>query len=324
MIWPASMGILAKSPSCVTGLRLLIFHEALHEWNFRSIDLTLLKKQNFESAEWKTNKEGHEFLLVKNPHELIQAAGYLKYVHAKDHSQGVYFRGQGKLYGALSPAIYRNIKTQSSRDKREAALSKLVGEVRRSAGIFKGFGDYAHEPLLQHYGISTTWIDLVDNVWIALWFACNRAIISGKLKEHLHFEERNHSPDDEFVYILLVAADIAQRNKREPGLFFGPNTELVDLRMAVPSIFLRPHAQHALLFRQVGSGTAGRPIDYQNNVCGVVGVEVNKALEWLGSGKMVSSHSLFPPPFYDHGFDILLGLKLTASGSIGNIVHIAA
>ncbi|WP_420914265.1 FRG domain-containing protein [Comamonas aquatica] len=28
---------------------------------------------------------------------------------------------------------------------------------------------------MQHYGLNTTWIDIVDNIWVALWFACHEA-----------------------------------------------------------------------------------------------------------------------------------------------------
>ena len=48
---------------------------------------------------------------VLNSHEMIQAAGYLKHTIAKETGQGVFFRGQSKLYDALSPTLYRNVKT---------------------------------------------------------------------------------------------------------------------------------------------------------------------------------------------------------------------
>ncbi|MDR3749938.1 MAG: FRG domain-containing protein [Terracidiphilus sp.] len=283
-----------------------------------------LKKQTFPNTEWVMVDGTHEVLVAKNPQALLTVAGYLKYVCAKETGQGVYFRGQRTIYGTLNPALYRGIKSQGARDHRERSLSKVLTTVRRSAGIFKTFGVYAHEPLLQHYGIWTTWIDLVDNVWVALWFACNRALPSGKRKEYLHFEERIPDKTEQFAYILLIAADITGRNRRKPGYFFGRDTELVDLRMAAPSIFLRPHAQHGLLFRCRGEETTGRPLDYSKQVYGIIGVELSRALDWLGSGQMVSAHSLFPPPLYDDGYRILSDIDLGRPGSIGNILHVGA
>jgi hypothetical protein len=281
-----------------------------------------LKKINFRNTEWIVVDGKHEAILAKDPHALLSIAGYLKYVQAKDEGEGVYFRGQRSIYGSLQPALFRNIKTQAARDGREVALKSALWAFESTEGIFQKFGAYSHEALLQHYGIATTWMDLVDNVWVALWFACNRAIISGKLKDHMHFERRIPAADEQFAFILLIAADIVGRNRKKPGYYFGPQTELIDLRMAAPSVFLRPHAQHGLLFRQKGLPTSGRPIDYSGQVRGIVAVELSRALSWLGDGEMVSVHSLFPPPYYDGGYDILLGTKATMPAGIGGILHV--
>lgn len=265
----------------------------------------------------------HDAILVRDPQGLFSIAGYLKHVHAKEDSEGVYFRGQRKIYGALQPTLFREIKTQKSREHREIALKNAVSHIERTGGIFDKFGDYAHEALLQHYGIATTWMDLVDNVWVALWFACNRAIISGREKDHMHFERRIPSPEEQFAFILLVGVDIAGRNRYRPGYFYGLKTELIDLRMAAPSVFLRPHAQHGLLFRQKSVAGAGRSLDYSSQIRGIIAVELSRALSWLGEGQMVSAHSLFPPPYYDAGYDILLNTPMMLSESIGNILHVS-
>lgn len=283
-----------------------------------------LKKQSFPNTEWVKADGGHDVIVAKNPHALVTIAGYLKYVCAKEMGQGIYFRGQGTIYGTLCPTLYRDIKAQAGRDKRERSLGDVLTTVRKSAGIFNTFGQYAHEPLLQHYGIWTTWIDLVDNVWVALWFACNRAHSSGKRHEFLHFEERIPDGTPQYAYILLVAADITGRNRVKPGYFWGDDTELVDLRMAAPSIFLRPHAQHGLLFRCRGEKDTGRTLDYSKQVYGVIAVELPRALDWLGSGKMVSAHSLFPPPLYDDGYSILLNIDLDHVAGAGSIMQIGA
>src|ERR1039458_1412391 len=235
--------------------------------------------ESLQNDRLKLKRVGQESLI-----DGVPPLSVLKYVHARDDSEGVYFRGQRSIYGTLKPTLYREIVSQAARDKRDAALKDALWAVRSTAEIFQKFGSYAHEPLLQHYGISTTWIDLVDNVWVALWFACNRAIISGRLKDHMHFEKRIPSTDDQYAFILFVAADIASRNRKKPGYYFGPKTELVDLRMAAPSIFLRPHSQHGLLFRQKPDATSGRLLDYSGQLRGIVAVELSKALDWLGTG----------------------------------------
>lgn len=281
-----------------------------------------LSKVTIKGTSWTKDASGVSVLHADEPHALVMAAGYLKFNLVREKNEGIYFRGQRKLYGSLVPTLYRSLKTQKAQDNKHAALANLITQFRKSGKIFSSFGDYAHEPLLQHYGISTSWIDLVDNVWVALWFACHRAMAIGKFSEFMHFEKRIPS-DDEFAYILLVGADISNRARHKPGYYFGDNTELVDLRMAAPSVFLRPHAQHGLLFRKKGE-EGGRPLDYSDQVRGIIRVSLGKAIDWLGAGKMVNTHSLFPPPFYDNGYQILLTCGVTGDAATGTIAHIGA
>lgn len=221
------------------------------------------------------------------------------------------------------PTLYRGLTAQKAQEKRHTALANLIANFKKSGTIFGSFGEYAHEPLLQHYGISTSWIDLVDNVWVALWFACNRAMCIGKFSEFMHFEKRLPSDSEKFAYILLVGTDIEKRSRFKPGYFFGDATELVDLRMAAPSVFLRPHAQHGLLFRKKGD-VGGRPLDYSDQVRGTIRVDLAKAIDWLGAGKMVNTHSLFPPPYYDNGYQILLTSSIPGNLATGAIAHVGA
>jgi len=198
---------------------------------------------------------------VSTAHALIQAAGYLKFVEGAKR-QAVFFRGQRKLYGSLSPTLYRGISTQKAQSSRSNAISDACRLIARENAIFDQVPPEAHEALLQHYGLNTSWIDLVDNIWVALWFACHQAKAVGDYGQFLHFERRN--PSDErfpFAYILLVATDLRPSAPFVPGLWRGPNTELIDLRVAAPSIFLRPHAQHGVLFRMRADNRM-RPFDY--------------------------------------------------------------
>lgn len=282
-----------------------------------------LSKVSIKSTNWTKDDSGAHVLHADEPHALVMAAGYLKFKLSRSDSEGIYFRGQRKLYGSLVPSLYRGLVSQKAQDKKHTALATIIAKFKASGTIFKSFGDYAHEPLLQHYGISTSWIDLVDNVWVALWFACHRAMSIGKINEFMHFERRIPSDTDKFAYILLIGADISSRARNKPGYYFGESTELVDLRMAAPSVFLRPHAQHGLLFRKKGD-EGGRSLDYLDQVRGIIRVDLAKAIDWLGTGKMVNTHSLFPPPYYDNGYQILLTCGVNGDSSTGTIAHVGA
>lgn len=261
---------------------------------------------------------------VSDPHALVQAAGYLKYIHGLE-GKHVFYRGQAGYYNALQPSMVRGYKTANAQNKRTAALARAIKLARAKAPILGNLPEPVIEPLLQHYGLRTSWIDLVDNIWIALWFACHRAHAAGEGGKYLHFERRTsrlENEDRRYAYLLLVAVDAVSGPTRIAGLWKGADTELVDLRIAAPSTFLRPHAQHGVLFRLNGV-PGSRPLDYQSSVVGSIRVSLDDALDWLGEGKLVNVHALFPPPHYDAGYDILLKewSELFGPASLIGLIH---
>jgi hypothetical protein len=278
-----------------------------------------LSKISIRHADYVEDCHGNHVLHVRDPHALIQASGYLKFICGAN-GESVLFRGQSETYPSLAPTLFRGVgQSQSAQAGRVHDCRSFMREIVSACPIFSTFPNFAHEPLLQHYGLSTTWIDLVDNIWVALWFACHTAHVSGKRSQYLHFEARN-SGNERFAYILLIAADSSQAGV--PGLFKGPNAELVDLRVACPSIFLRPHAQHGVLFRKRGQGEV-RPTDYADQIRGTIRIKLSDALAWLGDAKTLSVHTLFPPPFYDHGYRILLDGSFE-SKTVGSIFKVGA
>lgn len=279
-----------------------------------------LSKQTIPDTEHKAGEFGEHILHVRNPHSLIQAIGYLK--HIAEPYERVFFRGQSSLYKELCPTIYRDIEIKVGQQKRHAWLKKAMEQICSQAPIVQQVPEYAREALLQHYGYKTTWLDLVDNVWIALWFAVYQAHTVGRNNEYLHFEKREVSADNRFGYILLVAIDESKHSTRRKGMIVGNKTELIDLRIAAPSMFLRPHAQHGLLFRLKGN-EQGREIDYLPQVRGILRFNLEAGIKWLGSGTMHEVRSLFPPPYFDQGYKILLGCNVSED-RIGCVHHIGA
>lgn len=279
-----------------------------------------LSKLSIAGCQYLTDVSGQEVFHVTTPHALMQAVGYLK--HTAEPWERIYMRGQGRLYDALSPTLYRGITNPVSQGKRHASLSKVIKDFEAANTLFNAIPDYAKEPLLQHYGIQTTWLDIVDNVWVALWFALHRAHVSGPEKQYMHFDPRVAVDDGEFGFILLVRTQDSRREKVQKGLAKGDQTEVIDLRISAPSVFLRPHAQHGLLFRSRGT-KGGRATDYASTLAGVIRFPLEAGKKWLGVGSMHDVRSLFPPPFYDSGYQILLGTELTER-SLGVITHIGA
>jgi FRG domain len=263
---------------------------------------------------------------VETPHALIQAAGYIKHNVAKKGIYGVYFRGQQHLYEKLTPSLYRGLHTIGAASARHGALKKLLERIESEKQVLRDLPEYTIEPLLQHYGFRTRWLDIVDNIWIALWFACFRARTWGPYDEFLHFERRQPEKEEEndrYAYVLLLSGSHNKSRKYQPGLTGNNHSEVLDLRYAIPSYFVRPHSQHGLLIRQKDKQN-GTALDFSNLIEGVIRINISDGLEWLGSGRTFDVHSLFPPPSYDSGYQQLLQLRDYGNKTIGAVHHIGA
>lgn len=275
---------------------------------------------SIRGAKYVTDSIGIDVLHVENPHALSQALGYLKFT-AEPHER-IYLRGQESLYPTLSPSLYRGISNVHAQGKRHMRFKKAIDNFRSNCQILETFPHYAHEPLLQHYGIKTTWIDIVDNVWVGLWFSIYKAFSVGRNSEFLHFDIRKPTTDAQFGYLLLLVASEDRSRGTLKGMMLGRETEVIDLRIAAPSIFLRPHAQHGLLLRARGT-EIGRITDYSTAIRGIIRYNLTDAIEWLGSGNMVGVRGLFPPPYFDSGYQLLLSAP-HSDFPVGNIHHIGA
>jgi hypothetical protein len=280
-----------------------------------------LSKLTHEFGTHTVDKDsGLEVFDAPSSHALIQAAGYLKYNLAKSTGQGVFFRGQTRLYESLSPTLLRGVKEGPPNGRRRAKLDELLQSIDADGSALRAVPPDCREPLLQHYGIRTTWLDVVDNIWIALWFACHSANATGWPEEYLHFEKRipKLRGEQEYAYVLLLASAHSTPLPGLPGRFRDERSETIDLRTAVPSHFVRPHAQHGLLVRRLSK--TGQPVsDNLPLHVGTIRVQLEAALDWLGDATTLTTHSLFPPAFYDYGYrELLAGIKPTHK-SLGSI-----
>ena len=106
-----------------------------------------------------------------------------------------------------------------------------------------------------------------------------------------------------------------------PGYHIGGSTRLVDLRYAVSSLYLRPHAQHGLLVApaRIPSDSSGF---LQQQILLTLRIRLHDTLDWLGSGVMTSSFNLFPPAVRDHGYNLLLASPKSPDALvIGEVTH---
>ena len=231
---------------------------------------------------------------IKSVHDLTQFIGFGKYINKNINS--VFIRGQTKLHnGSLIPSLYRG---RTRLDSITYKYNSRINALKKSIPSFQQYERIVLDPLLQHYGIKTPFIDLVDNVWVALWFALHKAECKTiNSHEYIYY----HENEEEYSYILLVASDATILSDKS-GVYVGSNIHLIDLRKALPSYFLRPHAQHAYMLRK----TESFPADYSDLIIGIAKIPTELGLKWLGSNDFLTVSSLFPAAYFDSGYAVLL------------------
>lgn len=266
---------------------------------------------------------------VNTVHALNQLIGHAKF---NNQSYGnVYYRGESKLHPSIIPSLFRNGKKI---EKAQERINKLINKIaadqymRGELKIDPSDNDNTKikiEGMLQHYGVPTRFIDVVDNHWVALWMGLNKPEEYKQFTTYYHYTRRsiplvelyNEKDKDNgiditdeilYQYILLIAVPFSA-SRSFSGIEYSSDFIEVDLRQALPSIFLRPHAQHGLVLRRVvhqPDSSGSDAYDLANTVIGIIKIRIDRAHEWIGTGELLTQNNLFPPPAYDYGYDLLL------------------
>ena len=228
-----------------------------------------------------TFKIGHTVPLyeVSSVAALNQLIGYAKYIN-KDYGN-VYYRGVKGLFDSISPSIMRNRQSGEAYDlkqlltnvsnhqylRKTLKLIKTIRPINEDDHVYNALVTRTNrnviEAMLQHYAGYTRFIDVVNNHWIALWMGLHEFRICGEGRSFIACHKRTldtgdiinfinsgkNNPDwltdNLYEYIILIAMP---HFKCTPimGVYESSNLVEVDLRKALPSFFVRPHAQHAL------------------------------------------------------------------------------
>lgn len=255
---------------------------------------------------------------VDSLHSLNQIIGHAKFRN-REYGQ-VLYRGECHLHETLIPSLLRNTtKCDANVSKLNAIIKKFLenGDLTNVIKIQDAKGKDVIEGVLQHYGAYTRFIDIVDNHWVALWmglYECQH--IHQNNDVFYHYQRRELSLfdavsiekrflQDPYQYLLLLA--IPEMNQEIAGVYKNECFTYVDLRQALPSIFLRPHAQHGYVIRKnLGHGVSCQDYDMATEVVGILRLRIDKVASWLGEGELLSQGNLFPPYAFDTGYKKLL------------------
>lgn len=278
---------------------------------------------------------------VTTIHAFNQIIGHAKF-NNKDYGQ-VFYRGQCDLYETVQPSLIRNNDINKGPISVESATRSIAKQIQKILND-KDLPSYLKingkdpriqklivEAVLQHYGAPTRFIDLVDNHWIALWMGLNRIkTIKNCLIYNTYVERvipyvdtipvliKNENQKGNLIqasiideaalyqYILLIA--LPNGRSVSPGIYETSQYTVIDLRQALPSTFLRPHAQHAFVAKMQKNLTeqGKHYYDFAKNVVGIIRIRIDRAHDWMGTGELLTQDNLFPPAAYDNGYDILL------------------
>lgn len=251
---------------------------------------------------------------IDSINDLNRFVGKAKYANSKYGN--VFLRGQTDVYNSqMKPSILRNITNSDTANK---SIKKITDSFRRNNKHLKNVDETVLHSILQHYGICTHWLDIVDNIWVALWFG-SHCMQTTTVNHHKNKTSGNSVAPAEcdlsirftpsttpFTYIFLLLADGRSETylgEHRPGIYEGAKTVLVDIRKVVPSIFIRPHAQHAYTIK---SKDPNKPNALSNCVVGVAKLWTRNVLEWIGNSSVLSLSTLYPSLFDDAGFLSLL------------------
>lgn len=159
---------------------------------------------------------------------LFMAAGILRYTLSQ-YGCAIYYRGQRKDWEP-QVALLRGTHTKGDVRERVKWLEEALA-VTQPVFDPPGVAE-VREALLQHYGLPTRWLDVVDNAQTAAWFA------------HHHAESDEQNPngsrDEASGYISALACPTDGQSY----------AKVIDLRVK-PSEWLRPHVQQAWAIRSL-------------------------------------------------------------------------
>jgi len=257
---------------------------------------------------WIIDDSSHvEVLHVRDFRTLIQVLDKAKYSDgiSSGGDRVTYFRGQSRLFnGTLRPSVYRHLSKKNVRMTVDAVLNSELKKILVYGGKnVATLSEPVIEGLFQQYEHSSRWIDAVDNVWIALWFACHERWEEGGKVCYLLRNPAQEGEKYRYAYVLLIGAD--RGDEVAAGHWRGLRSERVDLRYAVSSHFVRPHVQHGALVRALNK--RGVVMEAMPSLIrGIIRIDLSDALRWLGDAESFEVSNVFPNPAFDTGLRDLI------------------
>ena len=213
-----------------------------------------------------------DYLYIDNPIIISSFAGFVK---QKYPDRDIYFRGECNNNRHVIPSLFRQAGMPLDDNGEIYARVRAYNELKRlTIGHYKDkvsrFAKEDVDVLFQHYGIQSPCIDLVDNIYVALWFAMD-------------------GNGGDYGYVRLMDTS-------------HPDLTVHDLRKVHSSLSLRLHTQHGLIAKKSVSRWNKKTILFDEYEIARIKFPVTK--EMLG-GLLFSRANIYPGPGLDNTFKIL-------------------
>ncbi|MFT3981549.1 MAG: FRG domain-containing protein [Ferruginibacter sp.] len=219
-------------------------------------------------------------IYIDNP---VIIAGFAGFVKKEMAGSNIYFRGESGSYKHVVPSLFRDGASPMTDTKaiqhKFRAYTELKNETKKHFhDMVSRFKNEEIDNLFQHYGIRSPVIDMVDNIYVATWFAMDGS-------------------KDGYGYIRLMNTSHA-------------DLMVSDLRTSHSSLSLRLHTQHGLIGKKkVKAWNAGN-IFYDKYEVARIKFPVTKD---IAGGVLFSKENIYPGILLDNTLKILKNSKWMAA-----------
>ena len=255
------------------------------------------------SLVYKDEDDYGEYMHVQDP---VVLAAFVAF--CSDDHRPVFLRGccRGDFPHSY-PSLYRDgpdgkdyCKDPDKRWRAYKSLLKKLEELKQQGVLTGTRWDRPNlGAILQHYGVKTPWLDVVRNLYTAIWFATHELV--DVKKDPLRRKVKPTREDD--GWILLFAACRPGQQRLTVG----------DLMETQSSLHVRPHAQHGLSLgmkcdpteRDEGFPPTARTTDFNTHRITRVRFPA-RSEKWKLCGHMFRSSFLFPGRQHDDSLQQLM------------------
>lgn len=191
----------------------------------------------------------------------MKTAGYMmQHPHGVVIGQGrtnSFYRGENQIFAKSQSTLYRSLEKFNTDEEKK--LYRFVYKMRIAEfGIFlcrlgivqfwlRNYGDVLFEPLAQHYGLETEWLDITSDFDVALFFATCGWDAIRKRWYPLTKKQTEIKPETQYGVIFHIPEWQASSTSMTMGLEWEGKAEF--LRNVILPIgyqpFMRCHSQHA-------------------------------------------------------------------------------